>query len=157
MNNRESTEQRLIWAELGLDCSLHRVNTGRGYVSGLGPAGVSKLTDNSILMKAARPIPLGLQDARNQVVPGVADLIGWTSITITPEMVGQTIAVFTSVETKRSKGGVTSPEQITWKNKISAAGGIAFVANSAHTARTMLSDWLIGNGAKLQNKKQFQK
>ncbi|EAB4417267.1 hypothetical protein D7B12_17710 [Salmonella enterica] len=156
MNNRESTEQRLIWAAVGLDCTLYRVNTGRGFVSGLGPAGVSKLTDNSILLKAARPIPLGFINTRNEVVEGVADLNGWTSITITPEMVGQTIAVFTSIETKRPKGGVISPTQMAWKEKVSAAGGIAFVANSAHTAMTMLSEWLIVRGAKLMDKKKTQ-
>ncbi|EDZ0839842.1 hypothetical protein GJ904_20095 [Salmonella enterica] len=156
MNNRESTEQRLIWAAVGLDCTLYRVNTGRGYVSGLGPAGVSKLTDNSILMKAARPIPLGFINTRNEVVDGVADLNGWTSITITPEMVGQTIAVFTSVETKRSKGGVISVAQHEWKNKVTEAGGIAFVANSAHTAKAMLSDWLMARGAKLVDKRKFK-
>ncbi|EIP9221001.1 hypothetical protein LT875_002447 [Salmonella enterica] len=156
MNNREATEQRLIWAAVGLDCTLYRVNTGRGYVSGLGPAGISKLTDNSILMKAARPIPLGFINPRNEVVDGVADLNGWTSITITPEMVGQTIAVFTSVETKRTKGGVISVAQSDWRDKVTAAGGIAFVANSAHTAKAMLSEWLMTRGAKLVDKRKFK-
>ena len=156
MNNRESTEQRLIWAAVGLDCTVYRVNTGRGYVSGMGPAGISKLTDNSILMKAARPIPLGFINARNEVVEGVSDLNGWTSIVITPEMVGQTGAVFTSIETKRSRGGVTSVAQSNWIGNITRAGGIAFVANSAHTARTMLSEWLIKHGAKLVDKRTHQ-
>ena len=156
MNNRESTEQRLIWAAVGLDCTVYRVNTGRGYVSGMGPAGISKLTDNSILMKAARPIPLGFINARNEVVDGVSDLNGWTSIVITPEMVGQTIAVFTSIETKRTKGGVTSVAQSKWIENITRAGGIAFVANSAHTAKAMLMEWLIRHGAKLVDKRTHQ-
>lgn len=157
MNNRESTEQRLIWAEVGLDCTLYRVNTGRAYVSGMGPNGVSKLSDNSILMKAARPIPMGFTNPRGEVVSGVSDLNGWTSITITPEMVGQTIAVYTAIETKRSAGGRTSEDQVKWIEKIRAAGGIAFVANSGHTARAMLSKWLIERGASFPKKKTHNK
>ena len=36
--------------------------------------------------------------------PGSGDLIGWTPVTITQEMVGATVAVFTSVEVKGPKG-----------------------------------------------------
>lgn len=36
---------------------------------------------------------------------GSSDLIGWTPVTITPEMVGKKLAVFTAVEVKRNKFG----------------------------------------------------
>jgi hypothetical protein len=58
--------------------------------------------------------------------PGSADLIGWKSITITPDMVGQRIAVFVSLECKTETGKV-KPEQINWLQQVSAAGGIAAV------------------------------
>lgn len=148
MNQRESVEQRNIWGAIGLICSLFRVNTGRAYVSGMGPAGVSKLADNSILMKAARPIGMGYTDPRGQLVEGVSDLNGWTSIVITPAMIGQTIAVYTSVETKRTKGGRTSLVQESWINKVRQAGGIAFVANCAQSAKEQLTEWLQERGAK---------
>lgn len=46
-----------------------------------------------------------LKDARGQLVryglcPGSSDLIGFRTITITPDMVGQQVAVFTAVEVK---------------------------------------------------------
>ncbi|HAV7961484.1 TPA: hypothetical protein JK846_003598 [Escherichia coli] len=148
MNQRESDEQRLIWGAVGLLCSLFRVNTGRAYVSGLGPAGVSKLSDNSILMKAARPIGMGFTNPRGEIVTGVSDLNGWTTVEITPEMVGQKIAVYTSIETKRTKGGRTSSDQVDWIQKVTEAGGIAFVANNAQSALSQLTDWLTRRGAK---------
>ena len=56
--------------------------------------------------------------------PGSSDLIGWTPVTITPEMVGDTIAVFTSIEAK-GKGGVLSKRQIAWLKAVKDAGGLA--------------------------------
>jgi ribosomal protein S19 len=41
----------------------------------------------------ADPVQFGL-------CKGSADLIGWKRVTVTPEMVGSTVAVFTSIEVK---------------------------------------------------------
>jgi len=68
---------------------------------------------------------------------GSADLIGWRSVTITPEMVGQQVAVFTSIEVKSSSGRV-KPEQQQWLNAVQAAGGIAGVARSVGEAMDLL-------------------
>jgi hypothetical protein len=81
--------------------------------------------------KNGRPVSFGL-------CKGSADLIGWTSRTITPEMVGQQIAVFTSIEVKSSSGRV-KPEQQQWLNAVQAAGGIAGVARSVGEAMDLLS------------------
>jgi hypothetical protein len=78
-----------------------------------------------------RPVTFGL-------CKGSADLIGWTTRTITPEMVGQQIAVFTSIEVKSSSGRV-KPEQQQWLNAVQAAGGIAGVARSVGEAMDLLS------------------
>ena len=69
-----------------------------------------------------RPVSFGL-------CKGSADLIGWRTVTITPEMVGQQVAVFTSIEVKTATGRVR-PEQQQWLNAVQAAGGIAAVARS---------------------------
>ena len=55
---------------------------------------------------------------------GSADLIGWTPTVITPDMVGKTVAVFTSVEVKTPAGKVR-PEQERWRETVSKAGGNA--------------------------------
>jgi len=68
---------------------------------------------------------------------GSADLIGWRTVTITPEMVGQQVAVFTSVEVKTATGRLR-PEQEHWLGAVQAAGGIAGVARSIDDARQIL-------------------
>ena len=72
------------------------------------------------------PVRYGLQ-------PGSSDLIGWRTVTITPDMVGQRIAVFTSIEVKTPTGRV-KPEQQQWLDAVQAAGGIAGVARSVEDA-----------------------
>ena len=64
---------------------------------------------------------------------GSADLIGYRSITITPDMVGQQVAVFASIEVKTPTGRIR-PEQQAWLETIQAAGGIAGVARSVEDA-----------------------
>ena len=61
------------------------------------------------------------------LVNGSADLIGWRTLTITPEMVGKEIAQFVSVEVKTPKGK-TSAEQENWLEQVNCAGGHAIVA-----------------------------
>jgi hypothetical protein len=73
-----------------------------------------------------RPVSFGL-------AKGSADLIGWRTVTVTPEMVGQQVAVFTSIEVKTPTGRLR-PEQQQWLDAVQAAGGIAGVARSVEDA-----------------------
>lgn len=70
--------------------------------------------------------------------PGSSDLIGFTSITITPDMVGQTIALFTSIEIKTPSGRVT-PEQQSFLDFVQRSGGRAGVARSVQDANNIIS------------------
>ena len=72
--------------------------------------------------RTGRPVQFGL--AR-----GSADLIGWRTVVVTPEMVGQRLAVFTSIEVKTPTGRL-SPAQRNWLGAVHKAGGIAGVARS---------------------------
>jgi hypothetical protein len=72
--------------------------------------------------RTGRPVQFGL--AR-----GSADLIGWKSVLITPEMVGQRVAVFTSIEVKTPTGRI-KPVQRNWQSTVQDAGGIAGIARS---------------------------
>jgi hypothetical protein len=83
-----------------------------------------------------------LRDERGQLVtfglcPGSADLIGYRSVTITPDMVGQTLAVFAAVEVKAPTGRPT-PEQNAFLEHVTAAGGLAGIARSVEDARQIL-------------------
>lgn len=80
----------------------------------------------------------GMTDKNGQFVrfglhPGSADLIGWRTVTITPEMVGKPVAVFASVEVKTETGRV-KPEQQNWLDQVTKAGGLAVVARSPEEA-----------------------
>ena len=79
-----------------------------------------------------RPVQFGL-------CKGSADLIGWRTVTVTPEMVGTAIAVFTSIEVKTATGRLR-PEQQQWLDAVRAAGGIAGVARSVSDAEALLRD-----------------
>ena len=69
--------------------------------------------------------------------PGSSDLIGYRSVTITPEMVGQTVAVFAAVEVKAPRGRPTA-EQTAFLDHVSAAGGLAGIARSVEEAEEIL-------------------
>ena len=64
---------------------------------------------------------------------GSADLIGWRTVTVTPDMVGQRVAIFTSIEVKTTTGRLT-PAQQAWLGVVRSAGGIAGVARSVADA-----------------------
>jgi hypothetical protein len=78
-----------------------------------------------------RPVQFGL-------CKGSADLIGWKRVTITPEMVGQQVAVFLSIEVKTPTGRLR-PEQQQWLNAVQAAGGIAGVARNVEDAQRIMA------------------
>ncbi len=58
---------------------------------------------------------------------GSSDLIGWTQVIVTPDMVGTTVAVFTAIEGKTGYLK-TTPEQDAFIAAVIQAGGIAGVA-----------------------------
>lgn len=117
MANDETTLQQRIRLALGTrsDLRLFRNNTGT-------------LPDP----RTGRPVQFGL--AR-----GSADLIGWRTVTITPDMVGRRIAVFTSIEIKTTTGRIT-PQQRSWLDAVHRAGGVAGVARSVGDALQIVTN-----------------
>jgi len=90
---------------------LFRNNTGTAY------QGKRAVYNNRQVITEPRPISFGL-------CVGSSDLIGWTEIIVTPDMVGQKIAIFTAVEVKNEKGRATK-EQLKFLQAVRNAGGIA--------------------------------
>jgi hypothetical protein len=69
--------------------------------------------------------------------PGGSDLIGYRQVTIGPEHVGKTMAVFAAVEVKTATGRAT-PQQLAFVEHVRQAGGIAGVVRSVDDARRLL-------------------
>ena len=80
--------------------------------------------------RTGRPVQFGL-------AKGSADLVGWKTIEVTPDMVGQKLAVFTSLEIKTPKGRAT-PYQQAWLQCVEKAGGIAGIARSVEDAQQII-------------------
>lgn len=129
----EASTQRAIWLRAAAIAGvvLFRANSGKAWL-GSGPP--RRLTDGSVVLPAARPVALGLALANGDPVVGQGDLLGWRTITITPDMVGCRVAVFLSIEAKRTSGGRVSADQQRWMETVQRAGGIAGVANSPEAA-----------------------
>lgn len=96
---------------------LFRNNTGMGWAG--------KLIENRhgrVVLENARALHAGL-------VVGSSDLIGWTTVEITPEMVGARVAVFTAVEVKTKRGKATG-QQPHFLARVRECGGFAGIARS---------------------------
>lgn len=101
--------------------TIFRNNTAMGW------AGKSNRYPNGdVLVQSAFPIRAGLCE-------GSSDLIGWKSVTVTPDMIGKRLAVFTAVEVKTPTGRPTK-EQLNFIQRIREAGGIAGIARSEEEA-----------------------
>lgn len=85
------------------------------------------LNPGDVVVRSAQPLHAGL-------MKGSGDGIGWSTITITPDMVGRQMAVFTSAETKSSTGRVR-PEQQTWHDNVKQAGGISAIVRDPNDLR----------------------
>ena len=107
--------------------TLFRNNTGMGWAGEL----IRKYPNGSVELANARPLHAGL-------CTGSSDLIGFTSVVITPEMVGKKIAVFTALEVKTPTGR-TSNEQLNFLRAVLSSGGIAKVVKTPDEARQALS------------------
>ena len=131
----ESNVMRRSWLALAkVMTTVFRLNTGMAWMSNLGPKGVHRLEDGSVHIVAARPISVGFTYPDGKPVTGACDLPGWTEMVITEEMVGCKVAVFTSIESKSTKGGRVSDDQRKLMAAVLRAGGIAGVANSPEAA-----------------------
>lgn len=79
-----------------------------------------KLPNGDILISNPRPFHSGL-------CVGSSDLIGWKTETVTQEMVGQSVAIFTAIEIKTKNVPVTD-KQKNFLEKVNECGGIGIVS-----------------------------
>lgn len=96
------------------DVRMFRNNVGTGWTGQV----VSREL-GAIVLQNARPLHAGL-------CVGSSDLIGWKTVTITEDMVGQQVAIFVAAEVKTVTGRLTG-EQSNFLTKVKDAGGLAVV------------------------------
>ena len=106
---------------------IFRNNTGMGW-QGRG----GRQPDGTVVLRDARPIHAGL-------IKGSSDLVGWTTIIITADMIGKPVAIFTAIETKKKGGKSASDEQLTFIQNVKTAGGIAAQVRSEDEASAIIS------------------
>ncbi len=115
--------------------TIFRNNVGMGWIGKSKrisqPTNV-KLMPGDILIQNGRPLHAGLCE-------GSSDLVGWTERTVTPEMVGKKVAIFTAVEVKTDAGRVTA-QQMNFISRVRQAGGIAGIARSPEEARNLIEN-----------------
>jgi len=92
--------------------------------------------------KTGRLIRYGLGHTKPDQELRSSDLIGWTPVVITPDMIGKTVAVFTAVEVKTE--GWTRPTdereiaQQRFVELVRNSGGLSIIATSVKSVLDLL-------------------
>lgn len=131
MTAREHGAQNAIRNALAGRAFVFRGNVGVGW-QGTGkpfqpphPMTVH-VNPGDVVLRQARPFNTGLP-------PGFSDLFGFVPVTITPDMVGQTLAVFTAIECK-SAAGKARERQAAFLQAVNDNGGRAGIARTPDDA-----------------------
>ena len=109
------------------DATLWRNNVGTGWQGEVKRIPKQK----AILIKNPRLITFGVGGE------GASDLVGLTVVEVTPDMIGEKIAVFTSVECKTLTGRMLL-RQKDWANVMGRAGALYVKAQHCRDVLEML-------------------
>ena len=128
---KESNAQNSILIEASNhNATLFRINVGSGWtgnnITRFYAPGTVSVNPGDVLINKARRFISGPPK-------GYHDLTGWSSVEITEEMVGKTVAVFTSVECKSEDGGATK-EQLNFMDVLQKSGGRSGIAKTNQDA-----------------------
>jgi len=126
----EKTLLNKILLTAGNNVRLFRNNVGMAW------AGKTVNRDDKkrlLTLSNFRPFHAGL-------TKGSSDLIGWTSVEITPEMVGKKVAVFTAIEAKTGRTRTTEAQQ-NFLNAVRDSGGISGIARIPEDVGKIIEYW----------------
>lgn len=123
-----------------LGSRLFRNNVGMAWAGqNHGPEKTKRtvtVNPGDIILRKARPFHGGFPK-------GSSDLIGWTTIEITPDMVGRECAIFTAVEAKTQYVSATS-QQKAFVRTVNTSGGIAVIARKLEDLLAAVSSFKNG-------------
>lgn len=117
------------------DMRIFRQNTAQGW------AGQARrinertwvyVTPGDVVVRNAWPLHAGL-------CTGSSDLIGWHIREVTPDLIGQRVAVFAAIEAKAASTRLTAAQR-RFLDAVDRAGGVAGVARSAEDVAVILGD-----------------
>ena len=132
--SEKDTQSRILLACGRGDTRLFRQNVGQGWQGTRDLIAENRIKamggGDVVVLRNPRPLIAGL-------CKGSSDLIGWRTVEVTPDMVGQRLAVFAAIEVKSATGRPT-PEQTAFLAAVRDAGGVACVARSVEDAQRAL-------------------
>jgi len=120
-----------------LGARLFRQNTGLAWVGKVvrfAREQSVKVSPGDIVIRNARPFHAGFE--------GMSDLGGWVPVEITPDMVGQKIALYAQVEVKKNTRATAA--QKAWIQAVNMAGGRAGVAHDDAELAAILAGETVG-------------
>lgn len=120
---------RIMRALSDAGVTVWRNNTAQGWAGqsvALQPGQTYKARGGERVVFDAYPIKAGL-------CVGASDIIGLQSVTITPDMVGKTVAVFCAYEVKSGTGRATK-EQANFIAFVRSRGGVAEIVRTEQDA-----------------------
>lgn len=138
-NEKKLIERLQVDWTQGKKGRLFRNNVAKAWV------GDTRWVQSSLLLKALKMLGIPVWSFRHAkalimgsprrlhagLCLGSSDLIGWTTVEITPEMVGQKVAIFTAIEVKTGNLKATK-EQKNFIDIVNASGGIGKVERDVH-------------------------
>jgi hypothetical protein len=102
-------------------CRLFRNNVGSAWI------GQYQVGEMCVRIYKAMRVRFGL-------APGSSDIIGISSVIVTPDMVGNRVGLFTAIECKAGKYTGPTPAQASFIKMVQDLGGIAACVNSTDLA-----------------------
>lgn len=125
MSEAKNNQPRVMKEASKCGAVVFRNHTGLGW-----QGKYHQQNGGTVILQNARPLMAGL-------CKGSSDLIGWHTVTITKDMIGQDVAIFTAIEVKGDRGRPTA-EQKNFIEAVNNAGGIAFIARDERDVRNGL-------------------
>lgn len=122
----ETAAQRLIQLSTDADTRLWRNNVGEAWLG------------RNFVVRDGRLVSGDAMRVRYGLCVDSSDLIGPTSVIVTPEMLGTRVAIFTAIEVKSSSGRL-SKGQGAFIQMVTGLGGRAGVARDCDEARRIIT------------------